>query len=135
MKWKIVASPNKGQSSERQSSHPATTASGRLKTVTNLELDNKAKTQPTIRKPTLAGCYSIQKGPQGVKSQHRLGWSLMIVSEFFEPLLGVIDNPVPRIGLGRKIAYMQFRPVRKRGDDHPILPGLHWPGLKPDLCN
>ena len=59
----------------------------------------------------------------------------MIVSKFFEPLLGVIDNPVPRIGLRRKIAYMQLRPVRKRGDDHPILPGLRWPGLKPDLCN
>jgi hypothetical protein len=30
-------------------------------------LDNKAKTQPTIRKPTLAGCYSIQKGHRGLK--------------------------------------------------------------------
>ena len=47
------------KSSERQSSHPVTTASGRLKAVTNLELDNKAKPSPTIRKPTLAGCYSV----------------------------------------------------------------------------
>jgi len=38
-----VASPTKGQSSERQSSHPVTTASGKLKKVTFLELDNKAK--------------------------------------------------------------------------------------------
>jgi hypothetical protein len=29
----------------------------------------------------------------------------MIVSKFFEPLLGVIDNPVPRIGLRRKDGY------------------------------
>jgi hypothetical protein len=39
MKWKIVASPTKGQSNERQSSQPATIASGKLKRAANLAVD------------------------------------------------------------------------------------------------
>jgi hypothetical protein len=42
MKWKIVASPAKGQSNECQSSQPTAIASGKLKRVANLAVDNKA---------------------------------------------------------------------------------------------
>jgi len=42
MKWKIVASPTKGQSNECQSSQPAAIASGTLKRVAILAVDNKA---------------------------------------------------------------------------------------------
>src|SRR5262245_51970264 len=49
MKWKIVASPTKGQSRERQSSQAAAIASGKLKRVANLALDNRARVQPTGR--------------------------------------------------------------------------------------
>jgi hypothetical protein len=90
-----VASPTKGQSSERQSSHPATTASGRLKTVTNLELDNKAKTQPTIRKPTLAGYFS---GPRtatyGNSPQTSKGWN----DGLPDPGIRRFTFPLPGIG-------------------------------------
>ena len=43
-----MASPTKGQSSERQSSKPAEIASGKLKRVANLAVDNKARVQPTV---------------------------------------------------------------------------------------
>src|SRR5262245_49729264 len=51
MKWKIVASPTKGQSSECQSSQPAAIASGKLKRIANLALDNGARVQPSGRGP------------------------------------------------------------------------------------
>src|SRR5262245_1595519 len=52
MKWKIVASPTKGQSSERQSSQPAAIASGKLKRVANPALDDRARVQPAGRRPS-----------------------------------------------------------------------------------
>jgi hypothetical protein len=48
MKWKIVASPTKGQSNECQSNQPAAIASGKLKRVTNFAVDNNAWVQPTV---------------------------------------------------------------------------------------
>ena len=52
MKWKIVASPTKGQSSERQSSQPAEIASGKLKRVANLAVNNKAQSPADGRGPS-----------------------------------------------------------------------------------
>src|SRR5262245_60429534 len=43
MKWKIAASPTRGQSSERHSSKPAAAARGKLKSVTRLALHDKAR--------------------------------------------------------------------------------------------
>ena len=59
--------------------------------------------------------------------------SFISVSQFFEPLLGVIGNPIPCVGLLREIIHVHFRPVGKCDNDHPVMPRLHGPGLKPDL--
>src|ERR1700716_786194 len=55
------------------------------------------------------------------------------ISQFFEPLLGVVVNPIPCVGLLRENIHVHFRPVGKCDNDHPVMPRLHGPGLKPDL--
>jgi hypothetical protein len=58
MKWKIVASPARGQLRERQSSHPVSSASGRLKIAISLDVDGKDGSQPEGPRPITFAAFS-----------------------------------------------------------------------------
>src|SRR5262249_20209899 len=69
MKWKIAASPTRGQSSERHSSKPAAAARGKLKSVTSLALHDKARVH----------------GVQALPPEGRRRTGLVSVREYIEP--------------------------------------------------